>query len=393
MTSSGSSAICSACGSPAAGTAFCVNCGARQQVLDVSPDDVSAAVGPACSRCGAALAPGLRFCTECGSPAAPAAAPAPRSLEPVQPPVMQQAASVVPPAGASAPAYAGVSQDHMTTDARAPRARRRTAAVAASGLLTTVLLGGGGVAAWWFLMREDPGTSAKSAQSQEPTTGSDSDAAPAQTDTPTPEETAAPATDTPDEDPGATQDPQEPEEAQTTEAPEPSAAASPTETATPARWTCWDETVVRKVDNCSLPSGTRGLEWVFPDFNSSQCRQVLPSNRVQEWECTLDIPRYGRGVVRYSEYSPSAFADQFGRLNDKWPGTTTRLTRSSSSTRYVWEYSGVSENAPMTEVTSWLYADHPYSVSIEADTRSTVTRILEDHNAWRDPAEMRGVPS
>ena len=87
---------CSQCGTEFEGN-FCPNCGTKKQVIT------------ACPACGAKVAPGAKFCGECGqkltaTPAAPAPAPAPAPAQsqPSPAPVQQEIAAAQAPAAAVA---------------------------------------------------------------------------------------------------------------------------------------------------------------------------------------------------------------------------------------------------------------------------------------------------
>lgn len=88
---------CSQCGTEFEGN-FCPNCGAKKQVIT------------ACPACGAKVAPGAKFCGECGqkltaTPAAPAPAPVHAQSQPSPAPVQQEIAAAQAPAAVTAQPY------------------------------------------------------------------------------------------------------------------------------------------------------------------------------------------------------------------------------------------------------------------------------------------------
>ncbi len=162
---------------------------------------------------------------------------------------------------------------------------------------------------------------------------------------------------------------------------------------------CWDGAAGRSLKACGVPTGITGLEHVFPNFNRNACEdQKLVYGgikREQMWVCSTRSPQGNPVQVRYSEYARARHRPEFGRLAAKWaPYQEETHTFGSRSDRYVWHYSNLpSYENDLPQVISWIYAEHPYSVSIEAYTRQDADWALQKVVAWRNPAEMRGVKS
>ena len=77
-----------------------------------------------------------------------------------------------------------------------------------------------------------------------------------------------------------------------------SPSASPSGESTPTV-ECWDRAVVAKADQCSLPTGEAGLQWVFPSFHPAECLERPPAtarNRVTVWVCEITGPNGRSGV-------------------------------------------------------------------------------------------------
>lgn len=185
----------------------------------------------------------------------------------------------------------------------------------------------------------------------------------------------------------------DPDEGEAGDAPDSEASATPTpsETERPEqpRVDCWSGRVRRSVAACGRPTGVAGLEWVFPDFSRTACTEQ-DARRKQMWVCSASTDDGTRVLVRYSEYTPREVRSTFTRLNNKWAShTNDNPAFGSSDTRYIWRYNSVLDNE-YPYVISWMYANHPFSVSIEGDTSADIEEVLATQR-WRHPDDMRGT--
>ena len=153
-------------------------------------------------------------------------------------------------------------------------------------------------------------------------------------------------------------------------APEPTPAPEPEPT-----YRCWNGAETMGPDDCSLPTGTAGLAWVFPGLRGCRAEKPLP-DRVTTVVCAYDTAD-GPGELRLVEWSSFSAANQSYR--QKY-GKTARPWRSS------WGYTWVAR----TQRTN-LYGDGPFSATAKGENNKVKNRMLDrlDH---RRPRDLRGQP-
>ena len=153
-------------------------------------------------------------------------------------------------------------------------------------------------------------------------------------------------------------------------APEPTPAPEPEPT-----YRCWNGAETMGPDDCSLPTGTAGLAWVFPGLRGCRAENPLP-DRVTTVVCAYDTAD-GPGELRLVEWSSFSAANQSYR--QKY-GKSARPWRSS------WGYTWVAR----TQRTN-LYGDGPFSATAKGENKKVKNRMLDrlDH---RRPRDLRGQP-
>lgn len=198
-----------------------------------------------CAACGGANAPGLAFCTHCGTPAAPPAPPPP--APPTQPAPVQSGY-------AAPPAYA------------APPPRPRRTGTVALWVVLVLAVVGGGVGGGLLLLDRDPDPGSTTADSRDR-----------------------------DRDPAGDR----------TDEPEPSGASTGAEpAAAPVR--CWNGPRPTLAD-CTEPEGRRGIRWVFPSMRNALCTAGRV-DRLQIWNCYDDLDDGTVIRFNYSEWDSFASA-------------------------------------------------------------------------------------
>ena len=158
---------------------------------------------------------------------------------------------------------------------------------------------------------------------------------------------------------------------------EPGGAASPTQeledsepedlTARPKR--CWDGQVVARVAACSVPSGLKGLLWVYPSFKQDrgECRRIrkpLSQRKVLVYFCpfTVDNPDEG---IRYSEWvSAPAAQETITRDFDPW---LEPKVQEDSGAWSVWIRESADEQGWFSSAVA--YRDWPFSAEVVSNTR------------------------
>ena len=158
---------------------------------------------------------------------------------------------------------------------------------------------------------------------------------------------------------------------------EPGGAATPTQegeepqpekvTARPKR--CWDGRVADSAAACSVPSGLKGLRWVYPSFEQdrAECRRIrkpLSPRKVLVYFCpfTVDNPDEG---IRYSEWvSAPAAQETITRDFDPW---LEPKVQEESGAWSVWIRESADEQGWFSSAVA--YRDWPFSAEVVSNTR------------------------
>ncbi len=155
---------------------------------------------------------------------------------------------------------------------------------------------------------------------------------------------------------------------------------------------CWDGSAAATVSDCTAPTGTVGLAWVFPSFQESQCTNKSASGaKPAKWRCRVTAPGGGQVTIRYREHGSVAKAQatytrDLGRANRR-----SVLSAREDVERYVWRAASSDNNGLW--VVSSLYAEHPWSVTIKGRQRASVDRAFAEVVEFRNPRRMTGQPS
>lgn len=138
-------------------------------------------------------------------------------------------------------------------------------------------------------------------------------------------------------------------------------------TARPKR--CWDGRVTDSAAACSVPSGLKGLRWVYPSFEQdrAECRRIrkpLSPRKVLVYFCpfTVDNPDEG---IRYSEWvSAPAAQETITRDFDPW---LEPKVQEESGAWSVWIRESADEQGWFSSAVA--YRDWPFSAEVVSNTR------------------------
>lgn len=153
--------------------------------------------------------------------------------------------------------------------------------------------------------------------------------------------------------------------------------------------TCWDG-VVGPAEDCTVPSGRKGLRWVFPSFRPAEqdCRNLVAENpdatRPAMFECTERLE--GREVhLVYSEVRGLEQATQYlGRRYDQEP---REIDTDDGGTGWL-RWTGRRPRLDGTHRLEQMYADHPFSVEVRAETVRLRDRGITELVEMRPPGEV-----
>jgi hypothetical protein len=170
---------------------------------------------------------------------------------------------------------------------------------------------------------------------------------------------------------------------------EPATTPDPTATAgvvggtpTPSTFTCWDGVVVGTADQCKLPHGTRGVDWVFPGMAGQNCRPRKADStpgRAELMECFLNDRRV---KIHLSLWDSAAagiahFQESLGQ-----PQTSTDAT--GVPILYAWN--GVAQDAAHPFQGVYLWSTHGYSAAVYAASNAELASVLQH------PTLLKPVP-
>jgi hypothetical protein len=324
---------CGSCtGELAPGLRFCTECGAPVPAPAAAPAVAPTVVAPppepsvpTCRGCGTPTRPDLRFCVECGTPASTPSVPPPPAA-----PAMSAPAAPWAPAAPTGP----------------ERPRRGRLPIVLGVVAALALIGAAAVAGVVVLGGDDPATTATATDTARPSPSVDSEAA---------------------SDPSATTEPAvEPSPSETTAA-EPDAQ-------------CWDGTVADKVAYCSEPTGARGMRWVFPSIDDADCGPggEAPA-RIRIWTCTDHLTNGTAIKFNYSQWRnvSDAIAHYDGDAYDKTdlPGGRTRWLSVTNDNTYK---------------AAIMYDGMPWSVTVYAPNATARDRAVDNLLTMRPRDELRG---
>lgn len=146
-----------------------------------------------------------------------------------------------------------------------------------------------------------------------------------------------------------------------------------------AAYLCWDRDAVAHRRDCSAPSGTLGMNWVFPRSRSGSCSQQDAADRVQVVSCVVTAAS-GRSVrVEYAEWAGRSEAvhrfSRQARRHATWRGMDR------------WDLGG--GTGPDRRRTALMYARAPWSVTVSARRAADRDQVL-GALVWRQPVHLRG---
>jgi hypothetical protein len=137
---------------------------------------------------------------------------------------------------------------------------------------------------------------------------------------------------------------------------------------TSGRLRCWDGAVAARAAACPVPSGLRGLLWVYPSFEQDRavCRRVtrpLTPRKVLVYFCpfTADNPDEG---IRYSEWVSAAAAREVITRDFFWPEVGVER---DGYTWSVWVRESADEQGWFSSAVA--YRDWPFSAEVQSNTR------------------------
>jgi len=151
------------------------------------------------------------------------------------------------------------------------------------------------------------------------------------------------------------------------------------------RYRCWDGTVKSSLEQCGLPSGTRGLRYVFLSGRSLACSSsTATSPRVSVLTCQFSGSS-GSGQVALAQYSSvqDAYAGyQRWYPHDAW-------TWFHDGWDYGWGWTGQIDGSRPYKTTR-LYRAGPYVATVHASSKDARKHGLSLIN-WRSPSDLAGV--
>ncbi|WP_183092559.1 hypothetical protein [Nocardioides stalactiti] len=282
----------------------------------------------------------------------------PLSARPAHPTVIPGQATVAP----SSPAAPTVAAPIGTRAAGIPPAppRRRVVAWAAGGVVLAALVGAA-AAAGVVAMNDDGGREVAAVD------GTTTSPAPGTSVSPSSAATAAPS-----------------ESARPTGSTSPGGDAIDVGGEAP-KIDCWNGAEVAALRSCSLPSGVRGLDWIFPRAQDPGCGAIARGHhgRVVDRYCAVDLASGSEAQFHYSQWR------DFDRMrlnyrNDQG-GADLVLERDD-----IHAFPVIDVDAVRKVVLYYRLPDAPWAVTIyaESDTDMTLAlRLLE----IRPVKQLRGV--
>ena len=157
--------------------------------------------------------------------------------------------------------------------------------------------------------------------------------------------------------------------------------ASPTESATPAPYRCWDGVAAQALRDCSRPSGEAGLRWVFPHLADERCSKPTTSRQgvVLRILCSARLSDGSRILLGYYEWVSVRVGADF------YDGQ--RLVRSEGGGLHHW-VGGTAD----TRKAAQLYVGAPFSLTVTLPADAVASPADLDRLQPRAPAQLRGEP-
>jgi len=155
--------------------------------------------------------------------------------------------------------------------------------------------------------------------------------------------------------------------------------------------TCWDGTRVATRNTCTLPTGAKGMAWVYPtiDADNTTCVVVPAEKDVAEaWSCTFTDGTIG--TVLYERWADATAANarypadvEVGtfELNGNTAGTTVHAGRK-------WEFPINDRGWTIARVL--LYSDYPYMAVLYARSAAELA-TMDGKLDYCVPENLRGV--
>ncbi|MBF4163674.1 hypothetical protein [Nocardioides acrostichi] len=158
--------------------------------------------------------------------------------------------------------------------------------------------------------------------------------------------------------------------------------------------TCWDGSGADAAVDCALPSGVKGLAWVFPTFKPAKqdCTDELASHpaftRATMWSCRQTVQ--GRAVS--ITYSQVASVSQTRRTLDRQLGADqrSRSTPRGAGPRFRWQPARIADGRWRSAL---LVGSQPYLVEVTASTAQDAADVLKRRVRVRPASELLVQPS
>ncbi|CAN5641909.1 hypothetical protein BH11ACT8_BH11ACT8_32610 [soil metagenome] len=144
---------------------------------------------------------------------------------------------------------------------------------------------------------------------------------------------------------------------------------------------CWDGSEAPRAD-CALPSGAKGLHWVFPSFrpNGGRCEQAVFTDagrdRPLQFDCTQRV-KGAQVTVSYSQRSTLKRGQSY--FSHRYPGVAT--TKQAGGERLL--YRDAAPRGDGTFEATVSYVRYPFAVTVNAATPELVDAALDSLVSYR----------
>ena len=151
---------------------------------------------------------------------------------------------------------------------------------------------------------------------------------------------------------------------------------------------CWDGSFVTATEDCSLPAGSEGLQWVFPSFPGAvdpACRDVLAEHagepRSLMWECRVEVT----GGEAYVTYSSLVGVQRAARFFDELygSGSKTQVPNDELVEQVIWR---LDQDGGYSRTV--MYAGSPFAVTVWATDEERADQALDELVRLRDAASV-----
>ena len=151
---------------------------------------------------------------------------------------------------------------------------------------------------------------------------------------------------------------------------------------------CWDGTLATADQDCPLPVGSAGLQWVFPSFPGAvdpTCRDVLAEHpdepRTLMWECRVEV----LGGEAYVTYSSLDGVQRATRYFDReyGSGSKTQVPNDELPDQVVWR---LDQDGAYSRTV--MYAAAPFAVTVWATDQERADQALDELVRLRDAASV-----